>query len=214
MTKKDTEKYKVWGGKNMLKCDDCSCGNFKCEDGSRFCSRCGVWRIVLALTFFIIMFKIGYICGYQMALADSADEISGGISMAGRMNINKPYRGMMNGVGYMRSPSSGVYANNVDANGCKVSEAATWSKTLAKCVSLYNDAYVLNDVNGGIKISYLLAKDKAKIELYMNGTNDGIILNASDTGDWRSEDGKYVVKKNTSNKFVLSINGNVTQAER
>ncbi len=100
MTKKDTEKYKVWGGKNMLKCDDCSCGNFKCEDGSRFCSRCGVWRIVLALTFFIIMFKIGYICGYQMALADSADEISGGISMAGRLNINKPYRGMMNGVGY------------------------------------------------------------------------------------------------------------------
>ena len=76
MSKKEDTKLKVWRGKNMLKCNDCSCDNIKCEDGGRFCSRCGVWRIVLALALFIIMFKIGYITGSTMSTADSVDEMN------------------------------------------------------------------------------------------------------------------------------------------
>ncbi len=202
-------KINVWGGKNMMKCDDCSCGNFKCEDGGRFCTQCGVWRVVIALVCFLIMFKIGFMFGYQFALADASDDMYN----AGGHWLNNPKK-IMPHMSVVNMSSYGIGSNVLDNNGCSVNDASTWSKTVSKCVALYDTALILEDVKGGqTNISYLVTKDKNKYELFFNGSKDGTLLNVS--GDmWKSDDGKYTISKIASGKYVLSINGVVAQSER
>ena len=208
-SKKEESKIKVWGGKNMMKCNDCSCGNFKCEDAGRFCTRCGVWRIVLALVCFMIMFKIGFMFGYQFALADASDDMynAGGHWLNNTKKMT-PHMSVTNMSSYGNSP------NALDNNGCNSSDATTWSKTVSKCVALYDLALILEDVKGGAtNISYLITKDKNKYELFFNGSKDGLLLGVN--GDmWKSDDGKYSISKNSNGKYVLSISGVVIQAQR
>ena len=208
MSKEEDKKLRVFRGKNMLKCNDCSCGNMKCEDGSRFCSRCGVWRIVLALTLFVIMFKIGYICGAQMAEAEAVDQAYS----TGYMSRGMHRGAMLN----MMDRHVSVADNNatLDTNGCTNKDAMVWSKSMAKCVTLYQSAIELEDVNGGAqKISYLLTSNKEKLELYFNGSLVGSVFN-NINGVWTSEDGKMTLSKNSESKYVLTVNGKLVQAQR
>lgn len=194
--KKGETNYKVWGGKNMLRCDDCSCGNWKCEDGAYFCSRCGVWRIVLALALFMVMFKVGYIVGYSMSEGDAADSQQMGLWS----RVHKSDRAVTN--------------NMLDSKGCDVNNAMTWSKVSAKCVKLYEDAHVLYDVMAGPKISYVLAKDKdSNLELFYNGSQDGVVM-VKKGAVWISDDAKYRVEKTEDGKMLLVVLGRVSQVER
>lgn len=204
MSKKEDSKLKVWRGKNMLKCDDCSCGNIKCEDGGRFCSRCGVWRIVLALALFIIMFKIGYIIGGTMSTADGVDEMNAW-NMRGIWSQNHKKN----------------WANNVtniiemtDKNGCLAAESAVWSKSAMKCVRLYEEAVMLRSIDvGPVTVSYLMVDNASKYELYINGNKDSLLLNSKDKM-WSSDDGKTVVKKNANKKYELYVSGKLVGLEK
>lgn len=204
MSKKEDTKLKVWRGKNMLKCGDCSCGNIKCEDGGRFCSRCGVWRIVLALALFIIMFKIGYITGSTMSTADSVDEMNmWNMHGAWNKNYKKPAA---------ENQLSSVAAT--DKSGCLSSDSAVWSKSVMKCVKLYQDAVALRNVSTGVvSVSYLMVDNVDKYELYINGKEDSLLLNSRNSM-WSSDDGKTVVKKNVNKKYELYVSGKLIGLER
>ncbi len=204
MSKKEDTKLKVWRGKNMLKCNDCSCDNIKCEDGGRFCSRCGVWRIVLALALFIIMFKIGYITGSTMSTADSVDEMNMW-NMRGAWNKNHKKAA---------TETKLVSVAGTDKNGCMSVDAATWSKSVMKCVKLYQDAVALRNVStGAMSVSYLIVDNAAKYELYLNGKEDSLLLNSKD-GMWSSDDGMTVIKKNANKKYELYVSGKLIGLER
>lgn len=219
MSKVEDKKLRVFRGRNMLKCNDCSCGNMKCEDGARFCSRCGVWRIVLALTLFVIMFKIGYICGAEMQKAEAVDEAYSSSYMSRGSHRGVMSNMMERGITSMDYKSSDSYKSldnksGVDSNGCAIKDAMLWSKSATKCVALYQSAIELSDVNGGAqKVSYLMTSNKEKLELYFNGAAVGTIFKNVD-GIWTSEDGKMTLSKNTDNKYVLMLGGKVIQAQR
>ena len=204
MSKKEDSKLKVWRGKNMLKCNDCSCGNIKCEDGGRFCSRCGVWRIVLALALFIIMFKIGYIIGGTMSIADNVEEMNSWNIRPSWTKHNKK----------AATENQSVSAVVADKNGCTLAGASIWSKSTMKCVKLYQDAVALRNVSvGPMSVSYLMIDNAYKYELFLNGNEDSLILNSKDNM-WSSDDGKTVVKKNANKKYELYLSGKLTGLER
>lgn len=204
MSKKDDSKLKVWKGKNMLKCNDCSCDNIKCEDGGRFCSRCGVWRIVLALTLFIIMFKIGYIIGGTMSTADGVDEMN---VWNMRPSWTKSHKKSN------EEENSGV-SSMTDKNGCLATESAVWSKSAMKCVKLYEQAVMLRNIDAGpVTVSYLMVDNANKYELYINGNKDSLLLNGKDKM-WSSDDGKTVIKKNANKKYELYLSGKLVGLER
>lgn len=200
MKKEEVIKHKTLTGKNLLKCSSCSCNSESCNDAAYFCANCGIWRIVLALILLVGMYKIGFMVGAEMANSMYADDMSASSNHMMVKRHNKS--GMM-----MRDKV-------LDSNGCKVSEAAVWSKAEAKCVKLYEEATVLTAVNGdALLASYvMLSDDKNKLELFYAGSRDGIIVSKKDN-NWVSDDGKYIVSKSIVGKYVLSVSGRVVQAQ-
>lgn len=201
MKKEEVKKYKLFGGKNLLKCSNCTCGNETCNDSKYFCSNCGVWRIVLALVLLVSMYKVGFIVGAEMTNAGYTDDISS----------------MPNYVMYKRNHTAvGTFTKgkDLDNNGCKISEAAIWSKAEARCVKLYDEAIVLVSVNGDASHSsyVMLSDDKNKLELFYSGSKEGVIVSKK-SDSWVSDDGKYSVSKSTNGKFVLSVSGRVLQSQ-
>ena len=218
MKKEEIKKYKVFSGKNLLKCSDCACDNPTCNDGSYFCANCGIWRVLVALILLIAMYKVGFIVGRDMANAEQADN-----NTAQGIFIMKRHmkEGMINGVNTMMSDKTaiGKTPGYTDSNGCKVTDAAIWSKMLMKCSKLYEDAVLLENVDvNSIGASYLLiADDKSKVELYFSGSKSGMVIDKkSDASEsmWTSSDNKYTVSKSSSGKYILNVSGRVTQTQR
>ena len=201
MKKEEVKKYKLFSGKNLLKCSDCACGNETCNDSKYFCANCGIWRIVLALILLVGMYKVGFIVGSEMTNAGYTDDISN----------------MPNYMMYKRHHIAGgmiMKGKDLDNNGCKISEAAIWSKAEARCVKLYDQAIMLVSVNGyDSHSSYvMLSDDKNKLELFYSGSREGVIVSKK-SDSWVSDDGKYSVSKSANGKFVLSVSGVVIQSQ-
>ena len=218
MKKEENKKYKVFSGKNLLKCSDCACDNPTCNDGSYFCANCGIWRVLVALILLIAMYKVGFIVGHDMANAEQVDNNA----MQGVYIMKRHMKeGMINGMNTMMNDKTAVgkTPGYTDSNGCKVTDAAIWSKMLMKCSKLYEDAVLLENIDGNsLGASYLLiSSDKGKMELYFAGSKSGIILDnipsVSESG-WVSSDSKYNISKSSSGKYILNVSGRVTQTQR